>query len=152
MKFLRWTAVAATAAMLVAGSVLAADRGTPDEAKLLVEKAAAHLKVVGLEKALVDFADPQGGFMDRDLFVFLYAPDGKILSGSGVPGLIGRNALALKDVDGKEFGKEIMAAAVAGGGWAEYRMSNPVTKKAEPKKTYAVKVGDNVVAAGAYVP
>ena len=152
MQFTRWAAVAATAAMLLAGSAFAADRATPDEAKALVEKGAAHLKAVGLDKALVDFADPQGGFMDRDLFIFLYAPDGKILSGSGNPGLIGRNALVLKDVDGKEFGKEIMAAAAAGGGWAEYRMSNPVTKKAEPKKTYAVKVGDNVVAAGAYVP
>jgi len=40
----------------------------------------------------------------------------------------------------------------AGGGWTEYRMSNPLTKKPEPKKTYAVKIGDNVVAAGAYVP
>jgi hypothetical protein len=37
--------------------------------------------------------------------------DGKILSGSGNPGLIGRNALVLKDVDGKEFGKLIIAAA-----------------------------------------
>jgi cytochrome c len=54
-------------------------------------------------------------------------------------------------VDGKEYGKAIIAAANAGGGWTDYRMTNPATKKVEPKKTYAVKVGDYVLGSGAYV-
>jgi cytochrome c len=152
MQFGKWTAALGLACVLLVGPVLAADRGTPEEAKVLVEKAAAHFSGVGAEKAMADFNDPKAGYQDRDLFIFVYGADGKILCGAGVPGLIGRNALVLKDVDGKEFGKAVMAAAVAGGGWTEYRMSNPATKKAEPKKTYAVKVGDYVVAAGAYVP
>jgi hypothetical protein len=45
-----------------------------------------------------------------------------------------------------------MEAAKSGGGWVEYRMSNPMTKKPEMKTTYAVLVGDYVVAAGAYKP
>lgn len=45
----------------------------------------------------------------------------------------------------------IIAAAKGGGGWAEYRMTNPVTKKAEPKKTYSIMVGDYVLASGAYL-
>ena len=152
MRFIRWTVAVAAAAMLLAGSALAEDRGSPDEAKALVEKAAAHLQAVGPEKAFADFNDQKGAFVDRDLFVFVYSLDGKVVVGGAVPALLGRSALAFKDIDGKEFGKEIMAAAAAGGGWTEYRMSNPATKKPEPKKTYAVKAGDYVVAAGAYVP
>lgn len=152
MQLIKWTVAVATAAMLIAGSALAAERGTPEEAKALVERAAAHLQAVGTDKAFADFNDQNGAFVDRDLFVFVYSLDGKVVVGGTVPALLGRSALAFKDIDGKEFGKEIMAAAAAGGGWTEYRMSNPATKKPEPKKTYAVKAGDYVVAAGAYMP
>jgi hypothetical protein len=126
------------------------DRGTPDQAKVLVEKAAAHLKDVGADKAFADFNDPKGGYQDRDLFVFVYSADGKILCVPGIPALVGRDANALKDVDGKEFGKLIIATANGGGGWAEYRMTNPATKKVEPKKTYTLKAGDYVLGVGAY--
>ena len=152
MQFMKWTVAVVATAILLAGSAFAAERGTLEEAKTLVEKAAAHLQAVGPEKAFADFNDQKGAFVDRDLFVFVYSLDGKVVVGGTVPGLLGRSALAFKDVDGKEFGKEIMAAAAAGGGWTEYRMSNPTTKKAEPKKTYALKAGDYVVACGAYVP
>jgi signal transduction histidine kinase len=74
------------------------------------------------------------------------------VAGAGVPGLIGRDATVLKDIEGKEFGKAIIAAADAGGGWVEYRMTNPATKKGEPKKSYAVKVDGYVLGAGAYNP
>jgi signal transduction histidine kinase len=46
----------------------------------------------------------------------------------------------------------IIRTAVGGGGWSEYRMVNPTTKKTEPKKTYSVKVGEYVIGSGAYVP
>ena len=140
------------ASMLVVGSLFADERGTPDEAKALVDKAAAHLTAVGAEKAFADFNNPTAGYVDRDLFVFVYSLDGKIVSAGANTALLGRNAAALKDVDGKEFGKMILAAALGGGGWSDYRMVNPVTKKAEPKTTYAVKAGDYIVAAGAYKP
>ncbi len=131
---------------------LAQERGTPEQAKALVEKAAAHLLAVGPDKAFADFKDPAGGFQMLDLFVFAYAADGKILPVAGSPALFGRDATTLKDVDGKEFGKEIIAAAQSGGGWVEYRMSNPATKKTERKKTYAVKAGEYTLGAGAYNP
>ncbi|HZB92015.1 MAG TPA: cache domain-containing protein [Stellaceae bacterium] len=139
-------------ASLATHSALAQERGTPDQAKVLAEKAAAHLKDVGPQKAFADFNDPKGGYQDRDLFVFVYGPGGKIVCVPGIPALVGRDATALKDVDGKPFGKLIIAAADAGGGWAEYRMTNPATRKVEAKKTYALKVGDYVVGVGAYNP
>lgn len=150
MRFANWMFSLGLALMLAAGPAIAQERGTPDQAKALVEKAAIYFKDVGADKAMIDFADPNGGYMDRDLFVFIYSSAGKILSAPGIPMLVGRDATALKDADGKEFGKMIIAAAEAGGGWAEYRMTNPVTKKADMKKTYAVKVGDYILGVGAY--
>jgi cytochrome c len=150
MRILRSTLALGIAAVLMAGVALAGERGTPDEAKALVVKAAAHLKDVGPEKAIADFNDPQGGYQDRDLFVFVYSAPGKILCAPGIPALVGRDATVLKDVDGKEFGKMILAAATEAGDWVEYRMTNPASKKVEPKKTYAVRSSDYVLGSGAY--
>jgi cytochrome c len=154
MRFAGWALAFSIVASLAGAPALAQDRGTPDQAKTLVEKAAAHIKNVGAEKAFADFNDPKGAYQDRDLFVFVYGADGKIVCVPGIPALLGRDANALKDVDGKEFGKLIItaAAANAAGGWAEYRMTNPATKKVEPKKTYAIKAGDYVLGSGAYNP
>jgi cytochrome c len=152
MRFANWMGALGFALLLAAGPAVGQERGTPDQAKALVEKAAVRMKEVGVEKAFAAFNDPDGGFLDRDLFVFAYSPDGKIICTPRLPTLLGRDATALKDVDGKEFGKEIIAVAAGGGGWIEYRMTNPVTKKVEPKKTYAVKVGDYVLGVGAYNP
>ena len=151
MRFAKLTLAIGMASVLAAAA-FAADRGTPDEAKVLVMKAAAHLKQVGAEKACADFKNNGGTYWDRDLFVFMYQADGKILCTPGIPGLEGRDANTLKDLDGKEFGKLIIAAAMGGGGWAEYRMLNPGTKKSEPKKTWAVREGDYVLGSGAYNP
>ena len=124
MRFGKFVVALGMASMLVAGSAFAAERGTPDEAKVLVEKAAAHLKAVGAEKAFADFNNPAAGYQDRDLFVFVYSVDGKNpVRSRHLHASVGRDAKALKDVDGKEFGKLIITAAVGGGGWAEYRMA-----------------------------
>jgi signal transduction histidine kinase len=154
MRIASWALAFSIVASLAGAPALANDRGTPDEAKALVEKAAAHMKDVGTDKALSDFDDPKGGYIDRDLFVFVYSPDNKIVGSAGVPALRGKDVTLLKDVDGKEFGKQIIATASgnAAGGWVEYRMTNPITKKVEPKKTYAIKVGDYILGSGAYVP
>jgi len=149
MKLIKFAATAALA-VFVSFSAVAADRASPDDAKVLAEKAAAHFKDVGPEKAIADFMKADGAYVDRDLFVVTYSPDGKVLSGL-IPALIGKDANSFKDVDGKEFGKEIIAKANAEKtGWVEYRMTNPATKKIEQKVSYLIKVGDYVVFVGAY--
>lgn len=140
------------ACLPIARTVHAAERATLEEAKAMAEKAAAHFRQVGPEKAMADFNDPAGGYIDRELFVAVYGPDGKLLCGPGVPGLVGRDATQFKDATGKEFGKAIFATAKSeGAGWVEYRMTNSVTKKVEPKKSWVIQVGDYVVFVGAFV-
>ncbi len=149
MNLIKFAATAALA-VFVSLSALAADRASPDDAKVLAEKAAAHFKDVGAEKAIADFMKADGAYVDRDLFVVVYSPEGKVLSGL-IPALVGKDATSFKDVDGKEFGKEIMAKAKSDkSGWVEYRMTNPTTKKIEAKKSYLIQVGDYVVFVGAY--
>jgi cytochrome c len=141
-------------AMLVVASLVpsfAQERGTPREAQGLADRAVLHLQQVGPQTAIKDFNDPNGGYIDRDLFVIVYDPNGTIMS--GVPALIGKDARTLTDVTGKEFGKEIINAANTKDGlWVEYHMTNPATKKIESKTSYVRKIDNYVVFVGAYKP
>jgi cytochrome c len=128
---------------------IAQERGTPEQAQALADRALLHMQQVGPEAAIKDFNDPKGAYIDRDLFVIVYDPNGTIMT--GIPALIGKNARSLTDVTGKEFGKEIIDAAhKADGSWVEYHMTNPVTKKVETKTSYVRRFDDYVVFVGAY--
>jgi len=141
--------IAAMFVVSTAGTSEAQERGTPEQAKALCERALLHIKEVGPAVAIKDFNDPNGGYIDHDLFVIVYDPNGTIMT--GVPALIGKDARSLTDVTGKEFGKEIIDAAhTHDGSWVEYHMTNPVTKKVELKSSYIRSFGDYVVFVGAY--
>lgn len=141
------------AVMLVSAAAFADDRGTLDEAKAMAEKASAHMMEVGPEKAMADFNDPKGGYQDRDLYVWVYTADGKIVCIPGIPALLNRDATTLKDGDGKEYGKAVLEIArTTGKGWLDLRITNPVTKKIEAKRSYVIKTGDYILGVGAYSP
>jgi cytochrome c len=128
---------------------MAQERGTPEQAQSLCDRALVHMKEVGPATAIRDFNDPHGGYVDHDLFVIVYDPNGTIMT--GVPALIGKDARSLTDVTGKEFGKDIIDAAHnKDGSWVEYHMTNPTTKKVEAKTSYVRKFNDYVVFVGAY--
>jgi cytochrome c len=139
-------------AMFIIASMVpgaAQDRGTPEQAQALCDRALLHMHEVGPEAAIKDFNDPKAGYVDHDLFVIVYDPNGKIMT--GVPALIGKDAHSLTDVTGKEFGKEIInAARTKDGSWVEYHMTNPTTKKVEVKTSYIRRFDDYVIFVGAY--
>ena len=146
-------ALALALAAFAALSVQAYAQGTLEEAKALAERAAEHMREVGPERALEDFNDPNGKFVDRNLFVVTYGPDHKVVSSVFVRAYLGRDATRFVDANGKEFGKEIIATAEKSGrGWVEYRMTNPATMKVELKSSYVIKVGDYILFVGAYRP
>jgi hypothetical protein len=87
--------------------------GTAAEAKAMLERAVAAVKA-DKAKALEMFNKGEGGFKDRDLQPFCFnVSDGKITAAT-VPNLLGTDIRALKDMNGKEFGKEISKAAIEG--------------------------------------
>jgi signal transduction histidine kinase len=142
----------ATAVALTTRTAHAAEPATPEQAKALAERAAAHFKDVGPDKAIADFNDGSAGYVDRELFVVVYDPDHKIKGSYGIPALRDKDATLLKDVEGREFGKDIIALAkTQGSGWVEYRMTNPATHKVALKKSWVIGLsGDYILFVGAF--
>ncbi len=152
MTFTRRTA-AALVCLAFIGGAHAAERGTPDEAKMLLTKAVAYLKANGKDKSIAQFNDKQGPFVDRDLYVSVIDLEGKSLAHAFNPRLIGKSNLEIEDADGKHFFKErIDVAKAKGKGQQEYKVINPVTKAIEQKVAYFEKVDDVVVTTGAFKP
>jgi cytochrome c len=137
---------------LTAGiGAVAAETGTANEAVALVKKAAAFVKQSGKDKALAEFNNPQGAFVDRDLYIFVIDMDGKTLANGFNQKVVGKNVIEMKDADGKFFIKHFIEIAQAkGSGWSDYQWPDPVTKTIRPKSTYVEKVGDIVIGCGIY--
>ncbi len=132
-----------------AGTVYAAD--TPAQAKAMVEKAIAYYKANGKEKALAEISNQKGQFVKGDIYVTVYDLTGKCLAHGANPKMIGMDLIDMKDPDGKYFVKErIEIAKTKGKGWQDFKFSNPVTKKIEPKTMYIEKVDDIIFGCGAY--
>lgn len=124
--------------------------GTAAEAEAMVKKAAAYLKENGKEKALKEFTDGTR-FKKDDLYIFALDPKGLTIAHGGNPKLVGKDMIGLKDASGKLFIKEIVDGANSkGSGWADYKWTNPVTKKIEDKSTYFMKVDDVILGCGIY--
>jgi signal transduction histidine kinase len=136
-------------AVLAAAPSLAAERGTPQEAQALLEKAIALYKQAGAQAAMARISDPKGGFVDRDLYVFVFGPDRKVVAHGADPKQIGNDVTTLKDVDGKAFGLAMLAAPEAGA-WVDYKWQNPVSKVVEPKSSFVKRVAGYVFGVGAY--
>lgn len=137
---------------MTAAPVRAAETGTEDEAKALVERALAFYREKGREAAFAAFSDPKGAFVDRDLYVLAGDLNGVFLAHGTNRGLIGKNLSELKDVNGKFIVRSMVEVARTSpqGGWVDYVWTNPTTKKLEPKKTWIRAVDDFFVGVGVY--
>jgi cytochrome c len=124
--------------------------GTADEAKAMVVKAEAFIKANGKDKAFKEFTEGTQ-FKKDDLYVFVIDTKGMTLAHGGNQKLVGKDMSGLKDADGKLFIKDIIDGANAkGSGWSDYKWTNPVTKKIDPKSTYFQKLDDVVLGCGIY--
>ena len=133
-------------------SLAAGDHANKDEAQAMVKKAVSHIKSNGAEKSYSEISNKQGQFVDRDLYIVVYGLDGKCLAHGANQKQIGRDLIDLTDIDGKYFVKErvSMAKAKPAGFWQEYKFTNPVSKKVEPKVMYCEKLGETAVCGGVY--
>ena len=106
--------VALSAAIIALSPVAFAQQtgGTADEAKAMLMKALAAVKTDRV-KALEMFNKGEGGFRDRDLYVFCAnASDGTIVA-TGNPNLkeaLGTDMRAAQNSTGEPFGAEMYAA------------------------------------------
>ena len=145
-------ALAAFALAAVAVGAHASANVTKEEAVVMVKKAVAFIKANGVDKGYAAISDKAGPFVDRDLYVVVYGLDGKCLAHGANAKQIGRDLLDLTDVDGKYFVKERVALAQSkpAGFWQDYKFTNPVSKKIEPKTMYCERLGEAAVCGGVY--
>ncbi|MBX3621884.1 MAG: cache domain-containing protein [Rhizobacter sp.] len=124
---------------------------TADEATAMVKKGVAFIKANGKEKGYAEISNKAGQFVDRDLYLVVYGLDGMVHAHGANEKMVGKNLIELKDVDGKPFVKERVELAQSKGTfWQDYKFTNPVTKKIEPKRMYCEKLNDAVVCGGIY--
>jgi cytochrome c len=154
MKAARFTLQTAVAAVVVACAGVAVAKGefaTKDEAVAMVKKGVAYLKANGPDKGYAEITSKQGQFTDRDLYLVVYGLDGLVHAHGANEKQVGRNLIDLKDVDGKPFVKERVELAKSKGTfWQDYKFTNPVSKKVEPKQMYCEKLAETVVCGGVY--
>ena len=143
-------AAVAAASMLLGASLAWAADGTAAEAKAMLEKAVAALKA-NEAAALASFNKADGGFRDRDLYVFCYnAGDGKFTAHVNAA-LMGTDVRALKEKDGSPLGQKIVDAMKEGAiTTVDYKFPRPGTTEPVPKQSYVTKVGNQGCGVGYY--
>lgn len=151
MRRVKAVVVVVLSLCFIASFSFAQERGSAKEAKALLDKAVALMKAEG-EKAYPKMQDKKGGFVVKDLYVYVATVDNAIVKvHPHAPGMVGKSWLTLKDANGKSFVKELVdGAKKSGKGTVDYSWSDPKTKKVEPKSAYYEKVGDVVAVSGYY--
>jgi signal transduction histidine kinase len=146
-------AVLVVASFLFVGFVQAADHGSAKEAINLVNKAVAYYKTNGQQKAFAAINDKKGPFILKDLYVFAIDWNGVIVAHGANEKLINKPTMNLKDSEGKLFMREmVQVAQTKGTGWVDYKWTNPVSKKIEPKSSYVQRIAgkDLLIGCGIY--
>jgi cytochrome c len=142
--------ILAVSLTLAAGAVHAGN-ATAEEATAMVKKGVAFIKAEGTEKGYAEISNKQGRFIDRDLYLVVYGLDGTVLAHGANDKMIGKNLIDLQDIDGKAFVKErVELARTKTTFWQDYKFTDPVTKKIEPKSTYCERLDASVVCGGIY--
>jgi len=140
-----------TAIVVAAGGIfaLAAEKyGNADEARDMLKRAVAAVQK-NKESALAMFNKGEGGFKDRDLYVFCANASDGILTAH--PYLKGENLKEIKGKKGFPLGKEIMQKATEGEiREVTYWWPRPDSETPLEKHTFYTKVGDQNCGVGFY--
>ncbi len=116
-----------------------------------VEQAAAYARANGKDNAILAFNNPNGSFVEDDLYVFAYDMNGTTLALPFQHELIGVNRSDAADIRGTKFIKAAVSAAKNGSGFYELWYPNPADEYAvEPKTCYVVGMGDWYLGSGFY--
>jgi hypothetical protein len=139
---------AAVLALFNIASVSAAEFGSAEEAKAMLERAVVAVKE-DETKALDMFNKGEGGSKDRDLYVFCAnASDGTL---TAHPTLKGEHLQDIKGKKGYPLGQEIVQQATEGTiKEVTYWWPRPGTDKPLEKTSFYTKVGGQICGVGYY--
>jgi hypothetical protein len=122
-----------------------------EDAKYWVEQAKNFYKAAGKRIALAEFSNPNGMFIQGELYIYVLSARGTMLAHGVNEKFVGEEFLGLTDSDGKFFIREIVDLAnEKGSGWVEYKWYHPVTKEWRPKIAYFEKVDDLIICSAVY--
>jgi len=142
--------VSAVALTLSAGAFAQAQFGTPAEAKAMLEKAITELKA-NEAAALIKFNKADGGFRDRDLYVYCAEMGSGKFTAHVNPALMGTDIRALKEKDGSPLGQKIYDSAKEGTiSTISYNFPKPGTTDPVAKEAYVTRVGSEACGVGYY--
>jgi cytochrome c len=149
------TLVIGTVSLLIsltisAGAFAQGQLGTAAEAKAMLDKAIAELKTNEVT-ALAKFNKADGGFRDRDLYVYCFEMGtGKFTSHVNAA-LMGTDVRMLKEKDGSPLGQKIYDAAKAGTiTTISYNFPKPGGTDPVAKEAYITRVGNQGCGVGYY--
>ena len=122
--------------------------GTEAEARAMLERAVAAMKE-NKETALEMFNKGEGGFRDRDLYVFCANVSDSVLTAH--PYLRGEHLADIKGKKGYPLGQEIMQNATEGQiKQVTYWWPRPGEQEPHEKNTFYTRVGDQDCGVGYY--
>lgn len=127
-----------------------AEFGSAEEARILLDRAVKSMEA-DPANTIAQINEGEGGFRDRDLYVFCLA-NGKVVANGGDPARVGRLQKDLKDVTGKPYGEEFVAVAEEGRvAEVSYMFPRPGPDQTPvPKISFVTKVADHVCGVGYY--
>ncbi|MGA2938979.1 MAG: cache domain-containing protein [Syntrophobacteraceae bacterium] len=116
-----------------------------------VDMAVDFYKAAGKEVAFAEFTNPEGRFVDGDMYVYALNMKGTMLAHGANERFVGQEWIDVKDSGGKPFVKEILEIAeLKGSGWVEYKWYDLEVRDTLPKAVYFEKVDDVIICSGVY--
>ena len=153
MKTLKTLLLAAVCSTFLSITSFADEFGTKEEAAALLERAVALVRI-DKNRALDLFTSGEGGLIQKDLYVFCFAPDGTVIAH---PNIVGLNTFDndFVDVQGTQLGEALFSAAKVGEfGEVTYKLPRPTTGSDQEftKTGFVTRVAGLVCGVGYYHP
>jgi cytochrome c len=143
----------AVATMLTCALAQQAQFASAADAKAMEQRVIAELKT-DPTAALAKFNKPDGGFRDRDLYVFCFDTTTGIFTAQINPALMGTDNRLLKEKDGSPLGQKVYDTVqkLKDGQitTVSYNYPRPHTTNPVPKVAYVSRVGNTACGVGYY--
>jgi methyl-accepting chemotaxis protein len=126
-------------------------QGTTDEAMALATKGLQLVQRVGFDQAAAVFHDKDGGYVDRDLYVFVFDRQGVYRIMGADSARVGTSLFEAPGVDAQQLLDDAWERCAQGGGWVEYNIINLASGDVRGKSSYVLPIDNNLlIGCGAY--
>jgi hypothetical protein len=126
-------------------------QGSADEAMSMARRAHDLVRDRGYESAKQVFHDPNGGFVDRDLYIFVFDREGVYRVMGADPSKVGTRLSDTPGVDAAQLLADAWYRVERGGGWVEYNITSPSTGTVRGKVSFVLQIDDDkLIGCGAY--